>query len=101
MHSAVQWQCIPVASTQTAALSKLQSRPLLITISYCMMINHFSRRDFHPLRSRFSCLSIAERTGIANGVATGMATGMATAGTATGVTTTGTGTGGDVDIVMG
>ncbi len=65
-----------------------------------MMINHFSRRDVHPMHSRCSCLSIAERTGAANEMATGMATGMATAGTAMGVTATGTGTGGEVDIVM-
>ncbi len=66
-----------------------------------MMINRFSRRDVRPMHSRCSCLSIAERTGIANGMVTGMATGMATAGTATGVTAMGTETGGDVDIVMG
>ncbi len=66
-----------------------------------MMINRFSRRDIHPMRSRCSCLLIAERTGTANGMATGMATGMAMAGTATGVMATGTGTGGGVDIVMG
>jgi hypothetical protein len=66
-----------------------------------MMINHFSRRDVHPMHSRCSCLSIAERTGTANRMATGMATMMATAGTETGVTATGTGTGGDIDIVMG
>jgi hypothetical protein len=82
-------------------LSKLRSHPSLITISCCMMINRFSRRDVHPMRSCCSCLSIAERTGTANGMATGMATGMAMAGMATGVTVTGTGTGGDVDIVMG
>ncbi len=66
-----------------------------------MMINHFSRRDVHPMRSRCSCLSIAERTGTANGMATGTATGMATVGMVMGVTATGTGTGGDIDIVMG
>ncbi len=66
-----------------------------------MMINHFSRRDVHPMHSRCSCLSIAERTGTANGMATGMATGMVTVGTATGVRATGMGMGGDVDIVMG
>ncbi len=66
-----------------------------------MMINRFSRRDVHPMHSRCSCLSIAERTGTANRMATRMATGMVTAGMATGETATGTGTGGDVDIVMG
>ncbi len=66
-----------------------------------MMINRFSRRDVYPMRSRCSCLSIAERTGTANGMATGMATGMARAGMATGVTDTGMGMGGDIDIVMG
>ncbi len=66
-----------------------------------MMINLFSRRDVRPMRSRCSCLSIAERTGTANGMATGTATGMATAGTVTGVMVTGAGMGGDVDIVMG
>jgi hypothetical protein len=66
-----------------------------------MMINHFSRRDVHHMRSHCSCLSIAERTGTANGMATGTATGMATAWTAMEVTATGIETGGDVDIVMG
>ncbi len=66
-----------------------------------MMINHFSRRDVHPMRSRCSCLSIAERTGTANGMATGTATGMVTAGMAMGVMAMGMGTGGDNDIVMG
>jgi hypothetical protein len=66
-----------------------------------MMINRFSRRDVHPMHSYCSCLSIAERTGIANGMAMGMATGMAMAGMATGVMATGMGMGGDVDIVMG
>ncbi len=93
MHSAVQWRCIPVASTWTAASSKLQSRPLLTTISCCMMINRFSRRDVHPMGSRCFCLSIAERTGTANGMVTGTATGMATMGMATEVTSDGNGDG--------
>ncbi len=53
------------------------------------------------MRSRCSCLSIAERTGTANRMAMGTVTGMATAGTATGLTAMGMGTGGDVDVMMG
>ncbi len=83
------------------ASSKLRSRPSLITISCCMMINRFSRRDVWPMHSHCSCRSIAERTGTANGMATGTATGRATAGRAVGVTATGMGMGGEVDIVMG
>ncbi len=99
--SQVQWPCTHAASTQTEALSKLRSCLSLITISCCMMINHFSRRNVWPMHSHCSCHSTAERTGTANGMAMGMATGTATAGTATEVTAMGMGTGGDIDIVMG
>ncbi len=66
-----------------------------------MMINRFSRRDVHPMRSHCSCPSIAERTGTANGMAMGMVTRVATVGTVMGMTAMGMGTGGDIDIVMG